>query len=176
VQPDPRRASLARPPRGRTRAELLLPVRRAAGPTPSFSCTFAARPDPRRTPARPLPSPTALRRPLDRDLVRDQAGLVAAVEEELDRAAAVLAVVERTRVHVHPHELVGARLVEAAAVLDCVLERGGPVVEAVGDRLPQVRRDAADELGPEVAADDVPAEGERQPAGLGAPPLAHVDH
>src|SRR2546422_11094993 len=64
------------------------------------------------------------------------------------------------RSHVHPHEAVRARVVEAAAVASRVRQRFAPVCEAVLDAGFQIARNVAHELGPEVPAHHVAAERE----------------
>src|SRR2546425_4286020 len=75
----------------------------------------------------------ALLHEIDLDPVRNYAGFVAAVEEELHGLAAARAVIERVVVDVHADESVRLRASEVAGVLHGVCESRVAVVEGVAD-------------------------------------------
>ena len=110
----------------------------------------------------------------DGDPVWDDAGFIAAVEEELDGLATAGAVVEGEVVDVHADELVGLRAGQVAGELHGVSQRRVAVVEAKLDARVNVAADASHQLRAEVFAHDVAAERKRE-RGLGVPPFAEVD-
>ena len=114
-------------------------------------------------------------RELHGDGVRNEARLHAPFEEEPDRLASAIAVVEGPVVHVHAHKGVGLAAVESARVLHGVVEGRTAMLEREGDARAKVPRDFRDERRPKVLAHDVAAERERQPR-FAEPPLAHVGH
>ena len=83
---------------------------------------------------------------LDRYLVGDQALLVGLAEEPLERGAAAFTVVERQRVDVHAHELIGGFAIQAAAELLRVLDRIGTIVQRMRDAVVQHLRDARHQI------------------------------
>jgi hypothetical protein len=107
-------------------------------------------------------------------LERNDAALIAHVEQLLDGNPAVVAVVDGALVDVHADEAIGERGVQVAGELHGVLERCFAVVERVLDAVAQgVGGDELD-LRTERAADGVAAKREGK-AGLLVPPYAEVD-
>src|SRR5574341_152736 len=72
---------------------------------------------------------------VDAHALRDDAGLEAAIEEELNGAPAALAHLDRHLVHPHPDEAIGDARVHAAREAHRVLERLRSMRERVLDRL-----------------------------------------
>src|SRR6266516_3975009 len=106
---------------------------------------------------------------------REQARALSPPQQLGHGATPLGTVVDGVRVHVHPDEPVGARVIESAAESLRVRERLRAVPQSVLDARFQVARDVAHERGSQVAPHHVAAEGERQAVCLLVPPLAHVD-
>src|SRR5689334_5145022 len=102
------------------------------------------------------------------------AELLAAPQQLRDGLPALLAVVARVLVHVHPDEAVGELSVDPSAETERVLHRLSPVVETRLNRLAQHLGELVQDLRAEVAPRDVDPERQRQ-TGLEKPPLAEVD-
>ena len=62
--------------------------------------------------------------------MRNQAALESMAEKSADGFPALLAIVERPMVHIHPHELVGEVATHVARILQRVLHRLGAMIEA----------------------------------------------
>src|ERR1051325_8476882 len=108
---------------------------------------------------------------LDGDRFCDQSALDTAFEEEANGASATVAVVQCPVVHVHADEGIGHGTLEPARVLHRMVQRAGPVLQAIRDAITKVSRDLPRQVLAEVFADDVAAEWQRE-AGLYEPPLA----
>src|SRR5690606_40692709 len=79
--------------------------------------------------------------------LRDDSGLRGAVQQQLHRLAAALAVVDRPLIHVHPDELVGALVADAAVEARGVPESVAPIGDRVLDAGAEAARHPRDDLG-----------------------------
>src|SRR4051812_29466917 len=101
-------------------------------------------------------------------------GAVALVEQQLDGAAAVFAVIERALVHVHADELVSQLRLEVACELHGVLQSLRTMIERVLNARAQRLADLRHRLFAQTAADGVAAERQRKSV-LVSPPLSEID-
>src|ERR1700744_3594368 len=110
---------------------------------------------------------------VDGGSLRNDAALVAHVEELANRRAAVVAIVDGPLVHIHADEAVGEIGIEVARELHRVLQRSFAMIPRVLNALPQ--RVCGDELNiaTQRTADGVATERQRKP-GLLEPPDTQV--
>src|SRR5688572_10732880 len=107
-------------------------------------------------------------------LTRDQSSPMCPTKEATDRFAALLAVVERPVVYIHPNELVRQLAAHVARVLERVLDCFRTVVETELDAGSEDVRDGFANARLETLVDDVPAKRKRETFVLAPPPNAEI--
>src|ERR1700761_1186747 len=68
---------------------------------------------------------------VDPRLMRNDAGVITALKQQLDRLASVHALVQRAVIHIHADELVGQCWIQVARELHGILQRRFAMVERV---------------------------------------------
>src|ERR1017187_9103193 len=106
--------------------------------------------------------------------VRNQAALEGLAEKTANRFPALVAIIERPVVHIHPDEFVGQLAPHVARVLQGVLHRLGPMVEAELNARGENVGNFTARRQIEFLVNDIPAERQRQTIVFPAPPNAQV--
>src|SRR6266581_7984493 len=106
--------------------------------------------------------------------MRNQPGLKRAPQKPADGFPALLAVIERPMIHVHPDKFVREIPPHVARILEGVLHRGGAMIEAELNARRQNVRDALSRRRVEPFVDHVAAKRQRQAIRLSSPPGAQV--
>ena len=111
---------------------------------------------------------------LDLHRFGDDAGFVSFAQQRLDRRASPRSEIERPVVHVHFHKRVRPLAIEVAAVFFGIRQGLLPMVEPVLNTLLQEIGHLAHGDRPQIAADGIAPQREREPC-LGEPPLPQID-